>query len=307
MENVVAIVNPKAAGGRALRVWPSYAEALRNAGVDCRALETEAPGHAIELTRSAIESGARTVIAVGGDGAANEVVNGFFRGGKPISPETRFAYIPVGTGADLQRTLHAPTAPDAVARSIVTGKTEAVDVGYLRLTGPDGGPVERMFLNLTSFGMGGDVSIASKRTLLAKLNGKLAFLYGTFSVFLRYRGRRVKLWLDDAAEALEFDVTNVALGNGRFHGGGMHPCPRASMTDGLLDVTVIERLGMFELIRDIRILYSDDVYVHPKVHGRQAKRIRVEGDALAEVDGEALGGAPLEAEIRPGALRLIRP
>ena len=117
----------------------------------------------------------------------------------------------------------------------------------------------------------------------------------------------MKFWLDDAVEPLEFDVTNVALGNGRFHGGGMHPCPKASLTDGLLDVTVIERLGMFELIRDIHVLYSDDVYVHPKVHGWQVKRIRVEGDALAEVDGEALGGTPLEAEVRPGALRLIRP
>jgi len=307
MENVVAIVNPKAAGGRALRVWPAYAEALRDAGVACRALETEGPGHAIELTRTAIESGAETVIAVGGDGAANEVVNGFFSEGRPILPAARFSYVPVGTGADLQRTLQVPTDPGEAARVIAAGKAEAVDVGYLRLTGPDGKPVERMFLNLASFGMGGDVSIASKRTPLAKLSGKLAFLYGTFSVFLRYRGRTVRLWLDDAREPLEFDVTNVALGNGRFHGGGMHPCPRASMTDGLLDVTVIERLGMFELIRDIRVLYSDDVYVHPKVHGWQAKRIRVEGDALAEVDGEALGGAPLEAEIRPAALQLIRP
>lgn len=307
MRNVVAIVNPKAAGGRALRAWPAYAGALKAAGVEFRALETEAPGHAIELTRSAIQAGAQGVIAVGGDGAANEVVNGFFRHGLPISPETRFAYIPVGTGADLQRTLQAPTDPTGAARAIAADKTEAVDVGYLRLTGPGGNPVERMFLNLTSFGMGGDVSVASKRTPLAKLNGKLAFLYGTFAVFLRYRGRWVKLWLDDAVEPLEFDVTNVALGNGRFHGGGMHPCPKASLTDGLLDVTVIERLGMFELIRDIRVLYSDDVYVHPKVHGWQVKRIRVEGDALAEVDGEALGGTPLEAEVRPGALRLIRP
>lgn len=307
MSQVVAVINPKAGGGRTLRAWPSFERAFESEGVELETVLTEAPGHAIELTRAAIEGGAETVIAVGGDGAANETVNGFFRDGRAIRPDARFAYVPMGTGADLQRTLQAPEDPGEAARAVAAGKTAPFDVGRLRLRGPDGETVERMFFNLTSFGMGGDVSIASKQTPLAKLNGKLAFLYGTFAVFLRYRGRRVKLWLDEAEEALEFDVTNVALGNGRYHGGGMHPCPKASMTDGLLDVTVIERLGMFELIRDIRILYSEDVYVHPKVHGWKAKRIRAEGNALAEVDGEALGGAPLEAEILPGALQVIRP
>lgn len=309
MARLVAIVNPQAAGGRAALVWPSFRTALSAKGIEVETRETERPEHAELLTREALDAGAVGVIAVGGDGTANEVVNGFFRGRESIRPEARFIYVPAGTGGDLQRTLQLPDNPEPFAEMVAGGKTDPIDVGLVRLTAPDGSTRERLFVNLTSFGMGGDVSVVAKRTPIARLSGKAAFLYATLRVFLSYRGKRVKLWLDDRETPVELDVTNVAIGNGRFHGGGMHPCPRADMRDGLLETTTIERLSMFELIRDLRILYSDDVYVHRKVRHYRVKRLRAESDerTLAEVDGEALGGLPLVAEILPSALNLAVP
>lgn len=91
----------------------------------------------------------------------------------------------------------------------------------------------------------------------------------------------------------------------------MHPCPKAVLNDGLLEVTVIEYLSLFEIARDIHILYSEDVYAHhhPKVHQFRAKRIEAEASEPThlEVDGEPLGRLPLEAAILPARLRVMVP
>ncbi len=306
MGRAVAIVNPKAAGGRTLRAWPRFESAIRTSLDGLETLQTGRPEHAVELTRQALRQGAELVVAVGGDGTANEVVNGFFDAGAPINSQARFGFVPVGTGGDLQRTLRLPHDPDGAARALAAGRSQLLDVIRMRLRAADGSPLERICVNLTSFGMGGEVSVYAKSCFLTRVNGKAAFLWATLATALRYRGKRVRLFLDDAQAPRELNITNVALGNGKFHGGGMLPCPLAEMDDGLIDVTTIERLNMFELIRDLRMLYSGAVYDHPKTARRQVRRMRAESDedVRIEVDGEALGMLPLEAEIQPRALRL---
>ena len=89
----------------------------------------------------------------------------------------------------------------------------------------------------------------------------------------------------------------------------MLPCPGASLVDGLLDVTVIERLSWFELIRDIRVLYSGAVYDHPRVQHRQVARLiaRSVDQTRVEVDGEPAGNLPIEVEVLPRIIPLVRP
>jgi diacylglycerol kinase (ATP) len=89
----------------------------------------------------------------------------------------------------------------------------------------------------------------------------------------------------------------------------MHVCPRASLEDGLLEVTVIDSLSMLELARDIKVLYSNDLYVHPKTHHYHARRIEAVSEQIVsiEVDGEPLGVLPVEIEVVPAAIRAIVP
>jgi diacylglycerol kinase (ATP) len=223
-----------------------------------------------------------------------------------VRPTARLGFIPIGTGGDLQRTLQVPLDFEQAVEVLAGGRTCEIDTGRARFRGYDGAAVERYFVNLLSFGMGGDVSIRAK-SFPRWLGGKTAFLGATLLVFLNYKGKRVQLTLDGAPQPEEFFITNIAIGNGRYHGGGMHPCPRAVMNDGLLEVTTIDRLGMFELLRDLPVLYSDDVYKHPKVRHFRARRIRAEsGDVTRiEVDGEALGTLPLEVEVMPKALSVL--
>ena len=306
-DRAVAILNPCAAGGATARRWPEFAKAIEGRLGGILTLETKCPGHASELARGALEGGADLVIAVGGDGTINEVVNGFFAADRPVRDSACLGYVPMGTGGDFQRTVQLPTEPAAVAEGLARGRVWPIDVGKIKLVGHGGELVERYFINLASFGMGGDVSIKAKNCWATKIDGKLAFLWATFAVFFQYGGKTVSLKLDDESERRTFTITNVALGNGRYHGGGMHPCPLAVLDDGLLEVTTIDRLNWFELIRDIRVLYSENVYVHPKTKHFRARRIVAESQQVTrvEVDGEALGRLPLEATVLPHALRLI--
>ena len=305
-KKTLAIVNPKAAGGQAARRWTKIARLLneRLGPVDSRF--TQRRGEAIELTGQALHDGYDLIIAVGGDGTANEIVNGFFHDGRLARPTARLGFIPIGTGGDLQRTLQVPLDPEQAVEVLAQGCPLEIDIARARLAGYQGAPIDRYFINLLSFGMGGDVSVRAK-SFPRWFGGKTAFLGATLLVFLNFKGKHVRLALDGAPQPEGFFITNIAIGNGRYHGGGMHPCPRAVMNDGWLEVTTIDRLGMFELLRDLPVLYCDDIYRHPKVRHFRARRIRAESEEVTriEVDGEALGTLPLEIEVLPERLSVL--
>lgn len=304
----VVILNPRAAGGRSAQKLSHIQRELNGRfGQPVEVLRTEHPNHASELTSQALRRGYSLIVAVGGDGTVNEVVNGWFsENDEPIRPEARLGFIPIGTGSDLRRTLAVPNDVAAAAELIVRGRPRTIDVAKAALISHDGRPIRRYFVNVVSFGMGGEVSLRAKN-FLCNVSGKAAFLYATAAIFLTYRGKWVQISLDGQVLPEKLDVTNVAIGNGRYHGGGMQPCPRAVMDDGLLEVTTIRRLTTFEFVRDLPVLYSNDVYRHPKVNHYRTTTLRAESAdvTLVEVDGEALGKLPLEIEILPARLQVM--
>ena len=305
----VAIVNPRAAGGKAQKRLPEVSRCLGERLGPVEVLKTESSGHATRLARDALKAGADLIIAVGGDGTANEVVNGFFDKGQAAGSGACLGFIPFGTGGDLQRTLEVPSDVERAVDILALGVPASIDVGKAAFVSHDGSPLERYFVNLLSLGLGGDVAVRAKNFLSPLLGGKLAFLYATVAGFIRFRGKHVRLTLDEDPAPSEFFISNIAVGNGRYHGGGMHPCPRAVMNDGLLDVTTVDYLTMFEFLRDIKYLYSDDIYRHPKAHHFRARKIVAESDETTyiEIDGEALGRLPLEVNLLPGSLRIVVP
>src|SRR5262245_64467337 len=116
------IVNPKSPGGKTATAWDRVRKSLG----EIRVLQTTAPGHAIQLTATALKNGASTVIAVGGDGTINEVVNGFINGGKPINPAAVLGIVPAGTSSDLRRSLSLPIDYEAAAFVIRNGLPRAI-------------------------------------------------------------------------------------------------------------------------------------------------------------------------------------
>ena len=268
-------------------------------------LKTKRAGHAIELTASAIKKGAETIVAVGGDGTINEVVNGFFEGGKLISKTAALGILPYGTGSDLQRTLHLPDGEAEAAAVIDAGKSRPIDLLKVRYTRPDGDTADRYSINMTSFGMGGIV--ASRVSRSRKLfGGKISFALATLHTATRFAGCLVTLSLDHT-ETIETFVTNVAVGNGRYHGGGMLACPRAEVDDALFDVTLIPFMKLPELVRNLPLLYNGEIYTHRRVRFLRGKNLEVKSPqpTFIEIDGESVGCLPAEIEIVPKAMRVL--
>jgi YegS/Rv2252/BmrU family lipid kinase len=297
------IVNPRSGGGDTGRRWAALAGKLaaRLGPVETRF--TERPGHGIALARELAESGFERIIAAGGDGTINEAANGLLEAGSGA-----LGILPLGTGGDFRRTLGVPKRLDDAIEALASAKPRRIDAGKAVFQGWDGRTQTRYFINLLSFGMGGEVA-SRANNLLTPLGGTAAFLYATAIAFFVYRRKQVRLRLDGAREARSFVIYNVAVGNGRFHGGGMQACPTADLSDGVLEVTVIEYLRRWEAIRDFPVLYSDNVYRHPKVKHLRGARLAAESfeEVRIEVDGEPLGTLPLEVSVAPASLTVLAP
>ena len=292
----VAIVNPRAGKRRAVYL-PQDAEIL----------ETQVPGHATELTRAAIKRGAETIIAVGGDGTINEVINGFFEDDRAIPTDAALAIIPHGTGSDFSRILNLPADDKLATKVIQSGEKRLIDVMKVRYTTRNGTRAVRYAVNVTSFGMGGAVAERVNRSSKT-LGSVLTFLTATVQTALRFQGKQVILQLDDS-KTLNVQITNVAAGNGQYHGAGMWICPGAIIDDGLLDVTVVRHLRLPELVRNIRVLYNGGILSHPKVESYRVKSLRAESHetVLLEIDGEPLGQLPVEVSVVPQAIPVFFP
>lgn len=304
---IAVIVNPHSAGGRTAKRWPGIAQRLEERVGPVTTRFTERSGHAMALARELALAGFDLIVAVGGDGTVNEAANGLISSDEPVHRGTALGVIPAGTGGDFRRALSL-TARDRTAQAIeiiARGQAVDIDVGKARFIGPDGLPTERYFVNLLSFGMGGAVA-ARARNFLTPVGGRMAFLWATFRVLLSYRGRVVSVSVEDGNE-VPFTVTNVAIGNGAYHGGGMYPCPTARLDDGVFEVTIIQYMNMFRLLRDIRVLYNGNIFSHPKVRALRGARIHATGEqpTLIEVDGEPLGQLPVEVTVLPHRLPVM--
>jgi diacylglycerol kinase (ATP) len=305
------IVNPSAQNGQLGRRWPELGASLRREIGSFEEALTRSPGDATRLTREGLESGVDTVVAVGGDGTANEVVNGFFDGDRPRAPEAAMAILPFGTGGDFRRTVGVPRDIPAAARVVAERHIRSIDVGHLELTGRDGGPVVRIFINIASFGVSGLVDEYVNRTS-KRLGGKLSFMLATARAGLAYDNQRVRIVFDgDQAGAVDLTAYVVAVANGRYFGGGMQIAPEAELSDGMFDVVALGDLGLWDLVRHSRKIYNGTHLSLDKVSQRRARVVRAEPvgsePVRMDVDGETPGVLPATFRILPGALRFVVP
>ena len=307
----VLVVNPSAQNGQLGRRWPELAADLRRELGSFEEVMTAAAGDATRLTREALDSGAGAVVAVGGDGTINEVVNGFFEGDRAVAPQAMLGILPFGTGGDFRKCVPIPRDTREAARVLADRKSRTIDVGYLELTGRDGRPASRIFINIASFGMSGlvdeYVNKASKR-----LGGRLSFMLATARAGLSYENQRVRLVFDgDESSAADLTINTVAVANGRYFGGGMFVAPQAELDDGQFDVVALGDMGKLDFIRHSRKIYAGTHLGLDKVSQRRARLVRAEpigGEPVRlDVDGETPGMLPATFRVLPAALRLLAP
>ncbi len=285
------IVNPRAGRGRGEKLSRELERRLRTLGSPFSILETRFPGHATELAAQAAREGCSHLAVLGGDGTITEVVNGL------VGSEVVLGLLSVGTGNDLARSLALPYNDLASSlRVVLNGRVGSIDVGR------DG---DRYFVS--ALGVGYPADVAAETNRLQWLKGPPAFFLAVYKALNRMRVAALRIELDD--RVLEVDCTSLLIQNTPFTGGGLKMAPEAKLDDGLFDVVVIDSIGRLDLMLNFPRVYRGSHLDHPNFSLYRSRRVRVTAETPLHkmCDGDVAGWLPVDAEVLPGALKVVLP
>lgn len=289
MPHLHFIVNPVAGGKRCLYQFRQAAAFLNRCGADYSIVYSEYPGHASELARQALAAGWDQVVAVGGDGTVREVAQELAHTGVPLG------ILPFGTGNDLTRVLSIPREPEAAAQLLLEGPVCLVDAAMAN---------DRLYLNVAGFGFDVDVLLKT-RLYKDKVHGRAAYLLGVLHALCGLDAYPCKIHAN--GESLEETVLMVAVGNGTHIGGGMMVTPGACVSDGLLDVCVVKKVGWLRVLHCLsRFIRGTHIHLDI-VRYFQADSVAIECAAgtPVQLDGEVIGSTPVRFRVLPAALAVI--
>ena len=300
----LVVVNPASAGGRTMHRWDHGARMLRALGIAFDVHVTSAPRSATLAVRDALRGGVQRIVAVGGDGTLNEVVNGFFdEHGAPLGEHAALCLVPSGSGGDFARTAHIPHAPARALRALLSQQTRSIDAGRIDF---DDGSL-RFFVNVADCGVGGEVVARVNRSRVkgGGARGSAVFLYQSLLALLRFSGLDAAVTVD--GRLIERTVQSVVVANGRYFGGGMRIAPDAELDDGVFDVVIVEAAGRLRTVRGVPSLYRGTHVRRAEVEVCRARQVRVEHGRtplLFDVEGEQVGQTGATVTCLPGAIRL---
>jgi YegS/Rv2252/BmrU family lipid kinase len=290
------IVNPAAQHGETRKLVPAIQHAITDvADGDVRL--SAGPRHAFDLVRTAV--GYDTVVAVGGDGTAHEVINGIMAHDGAARPA--FAVVPTGSGNDYARTLGmSGDLPTALAQ-IATGRPRAVDLGLCNGT---------WFGNSVSMGLDARVTVkAVELKVTTGMSGLGLYMRALIHVLRhQYHSHHLTIQFDDEPP-FETDALILAVTNGPTYGGGFKITPSAIPDDGLFDICRIDMIPKAEAFARLPfVVLGKHTRMRP-VHMRRATRLTVVAEAPLEgqIDGEVMLESAYDIRIVPSAMTAIVP
>jgi len=298
------IVNPAAGGGNATRAVPRIRRWLTEQGSTFDVVRTQHPMHAVELARGAVAEGYGTVVAVGGDGTANEVLNGLMQAKESGEGDAALGILCVGRGNDFAYGAGIPADLQAGCRTLLEGNHVSLDIG--RVNGPQLSQA-RFFGN--GVGIGFDTVVGLEAAKLKRLRGFAGYFVAALkTIFLYFDAPRVTIRSDGAS--YEQQALMVSIMNGCRLGGGFMMAPDASMVDGELDLCIAQHVGRLKVFALIARFMRGTQARHPAITMHRTKRVvvtAVQGALPAHADGELLceEGLQLEIEIVPQAIQVL--
>ncbi len=305
------VVNPRSGNGSTGRRWRALEKSLSAIYPYMTVAFTRRRGDAAELVAAALREGHHEIVAVGGDGTINEVVNGFFDVNGAVSPDAVLAFVSSGTGGDFRKAFRMTENGPAAAERLRHASVRPIDVGRVSFLSKDGAARIRYFANIGSFGLSGKIVDAVNRSTFAKLfGGSFAFAFHSALGLITYRGRAVRLIVDDAFDAI-VPISTVAVANGTTFGGGMMVAPGAKPDDGVFDVVIIGNAPRRQMLADMKLIYTGEHLGNPNVYVIRGHKVVAAPVAethgrsvLIEADGEGIGRLPATFEILPHALNV---
>lgn len=298
-ERHLAIVNPRAGAGRCARLVGPALERLRAGGLKLEVATTSGPGHGVSLAAQGFAGGCRRFLAVGGDGTAFEVLNGFLPASLATGERCALALLPLGTGNSFVGDLTTGGA-ETVIEALLLGRSRACDVLRMRNAAGE----IRYAIGQIALGFPGQVAALVNRRL--KRFGTLGYTLGVLLELARLRPLQLG-WRVDQGPARRGAVTFLFFNNNVTTGGNMRMAPGADPSDGVGDLLLVDPVSRTELLRTFPKLFTGRHVENPNVHQQRLKRLELdvaqELDVL--VDGEVFRERPASVEIVPGAIDVV--
>ncbi|PSB56560.1 diacylglycerol/lipid kinase family protein [Chamaesiphon polymorphus] len=291
---VLIIYNPTAGQSPNLKnTLDRVANLWRDLGWQVQIAATTAPGDATTKAQIAAQSGYNAVVAAGGDGTVNEVMNGL------VGTETALGVLPLGTVNIWAREMGLSMDMLKAAESIAKSELTKIDVGMAG---------DRYFLLMAGIGFDAAVT-ATVRSDEKKILGAIAYVKQAVQIAWNFRGVRLKLRVD--GKRIRGKILMVIIGNSQLYGGVVKFTAHATIDDGLLDVCVIKGRGMLSAPRRLISIFARHYNRDPRVQYYQAKEVEIRnkrGKHLPiQVDGDYLGATPMNFRVVPESLWIMVP
>ena len=304
MPNYKIIVNPVSGRGAGQKAIPQLEQSLRTLQFNFDLVVTERPWHACELALQAAQAGYETVVAVGGDGTANEVLNGLMQARLKGIKTPALGILCVGRGNDFAYGMEIPSSPEQGLQVLKQNFRKTIDVGYV-----EGGmyPQGRYFGN--GVGIGFDAVVGFEALKLKWLTGFPSYIVATLkTVFLYYRAPLLRIEHD--AETTTQPCLMVSTMNGQRLGGGFMMAPQGQPNDGWLDCCIARKVSRARVFALIPYFMKGTQATQPEVKMVRAHRIVVtaeQGVIPAHIDGETVctEGKQLTLELLPSQIEVI--
>ena len=234
---------------------------------------TKSPKHATELTIDAVKNGFQNIIAVGGDGTVNEVVNGIMRSENP--GKINFGVIPEGGGNDFAHNFEISYNVGKALKKLKKGKIKKIDVGKID---------DKYFIN--SFGIGFDAKVAINASKTKFLNGLPRYLWAVVLSLIRLKSYEMEIKIDH--KTLNSEYLMVTIGNGKYCGSGFQITPEAKINDGVFDICLIEKVNRRRLVKLLPSAIKGKHLGQPEVSIKRSNFIEIKTDTEIPVyfDGE---------------------
>jgi diacylglycerol kinase (ATP) len=285
------ILNPIAGKGKALKAMEKIEQYLTQNNIAYSVRRTEYPAHAVEIARELSEKG-ENVIAAGGDGTVNEVLNGIADFDK-----CALGIIPCGTGNDFSKFIGIPKNPVEAVKKILEGQPLYTD--FLQVNG-------KRVINVTGMGMDVAVLELCKKTKFFK--GKFQYLLSLIRVLLKFDWYKFKIKIDDNPEQ-EKEVMLVAACNGKYFGGGMPISPLSDISDNYINLIIVNKLKKWKIPVALINMLRGKLLKYDFVENILCRKVSIttpDGKTLINMDGELIRDVPFECRLVKNTLRVYR-
>ena len=287
-KRIVFVVNPISGtqGKKAILRWID--ERLDRSIYDYSIVKTEYAGHASQIAAAAVQDKVDIVVAIGGDGTINEIARSL------VHTETALGIIPCGSGNGLARHLRIPMEPKAAIDILNQDNRLCIDYGKIN--------------NIPFFctcGVGFDAFVSLKFADSRK-RGLLTYLENTLHESLTYQPETYEI--ENEEGTVKYKTWMIACGNASQYGNNAYIAPQASLTDGLMDVTIMEPFTVLDVPSLSFQLFNKTIDQNSRVKTMRAKKIKIhrQKDGVMHFDGDPLmAGKELEVEIIPSGLYVM--